>query len=288
MKRLIMLMLTVVLLMLIVSGCVNGNADVTSGNSKGSTVGDITGNSSHVQGDIDNGNNTENLQKKESVLDLISYENGNYFLTLSISLYKLSISDYIQDVASVDIEDLKAAEASIIVQSPQEFKSDSFHIEKDDNGYLYLCREVIVELEPPEENGYVMGGCGYDHDHLFFKEKISSKPSVGMGAKLLSQTKNISSVEISTLPEGIEYSFSSYDAKKIVDYFSGLYLISDFPENPDEYYGMTYVVKFTYDNGRTEVIYLFGSFVRASNSAWYKLAFAEYRYFDDLLESLSE
>ena len=46
------------------------------------------------------------------------------------------------------------------------------------DGKLYVCCEVIVSLTPPpavtdeEGNEYVDGGCGIDHDHVFYKEEV--------------------------------------------------------------------------------------------------------------------
>ena len=48
---------------------------------------------------------------------------------------------------------------------------------EEENEKLYVCKEVIVQLTPPietDENGdsYEMGGCGFDHDHVFYKEEV--------------------------------------------------------------------------------------------------------------------
>ena len=47
------------------------------------------------------------------------------------------------------------------------------------DGYLCLVAEVIKQLEPPasqETEGEVVdGGCGIDHEHLFFSERISTQ-----------------------------------------------------------------------------------------------------------------
>ena len=276
MKKLLTAMLIMVFMLSSFLGCANNSTD---GRTTDSTT-DST-DSSDEEHPVD-------LPKEESILDFISYENGEYFLTLPNTLTEIAITEYIQSIVKVDIEVIKTAENKIIEQAPQEFKSSSFHLQEDEEGYLCLCREVIVELEPPVESGYIMGGCGYDHDHLFFNERlIDSSSDVIEEAKLISQTGNISSVEISTFPQGREYSFSGYDAKKIANYFSELYLIEDFPENPDEYGGMTYVVEIKYKNAQAVVVYLFSPFVKTSDSAWYKLAYGEHTYFDELLEELN-
>lgn len=48
-----------------------------------------------------------------------------------------------------------------------------YYLDIDSEGYLCLCREVIRYIDPPvSEDGYVMSGCGIDHEHLFFSERI--------------------------------------------------------------------------------------------------------------------
>lgn len=295
MKKLLTAMLIMVIMLSSFLACANNSTEDSSTDSVTSdivtdstadSVADVTSNTTNDSSDEEK--SPEDLPKGESIFDFITYEDGGYFLTLPNTLTKIKITEYMQYIFRVDVEAIKTAEMKIIEQAPQEFKSSSFHIQEDEDGYLCLCREVIVELEPPVENGYIMGGCGYDHDHLFFNERlIDSSSDVIEEAKLISQTGNISSVEISTLPQGREYSFSGSDAEKIANYFSELYLIEDFPENPDEYAGMTYVVEIKYKNAQAVVVYLFSPFVKTSDSAWYKLAYGEYTYFDELLEKLN-
>ena len=56
----------------------------------------------------------------------------------------------------------------------------SFYFDEKD-GKLFVCKEVIVPLTPPpavtdeEGNGYVYGGCGFDHDHVFYREEVRHK-----------------------------------------------------------------------------------------------------------------
>lgn len=47
----------------------------------------------------------------------------------------------------------------------------------DEEGYLCLRSEYIVDLDPPlDENGNEMQGCGKDHDHIYVSERICPKP----------------------------------------------------------------------------------------------------------------
>ena len=47
----------------------------------------------------------------------------------------------------------------------------------EEEGYLCLCTELIVSIDPPnyetDDDGTVIdGGCGIDHEHIFFCERI--------------------------------------------------------------------------------------------------------------------
>ena len=55
-----------------------------------------------------------------------------------------------------------------------------------DEGYLCLYGEIIRDIDPPEtdvlENGDVIAsGCGVDHEHLYFRERISLEPVLPQG-----------------------------------------------------------------------------------------------------------
>lgn len=49
-----------------------------------------------------------------------------------------------------------------------------FTLAIDQEGYLCLSREIIVKIDPPKtgEDGKELHGCGFDHEHLFFRERI--------------------------------------------------------------------------------------------------------------------
>ena len=53
--------------------------------------------------------------------------------------------------------------------------SSGFCIGRDQEGNLLLCAEVIVDLTPVYESGedVAVGGCGIDHEHIFFSERIT-------------------------------------------------------------------------------------------------------------------
>ncbi len=109
----------------------------------------------------------------------ISKEDGAYILTLPKSGEKIKLENeellyvpYITD-ALVD-----AAETKITSEISKYSNNSGFYLQITD-GYLYLCAEVIKHIDVPastEENGYVEGGCGIDHKHLFFSERITHTP----------------------------------------------------------------------------------------------------------------
>ena len=71
-------------------------------------------------------------------------------------------------------------------------------------------------------------------------------------------------------------------------YLTGLNLISDFEENPDQYGGMTWVIALDYKDGTTETVYHFGNmFIRNSGGPWYKMTYEQASAFDSLLAELN-
>lgn len=116
----------------------------------------------------------------------------------------------------------------------------------------------------------------------------SQQPNQVQSNQLLPEG-NVVNVEISTLPEGYNYSFSGEDAKAIADYLHELSLDSNFDENPNEYTGMTYVISLEHDNGNVLTVYHFGNmFIRAENGSWYKMTYDEASRLGDLLSDLDK
>ena len=101
--------------------------------------------------------------------------------------------------------------------------------------------------------------------------------------------KLVKGIFVHSLPEGYKYSFTEEAAvAKIMDYFGGLKLTEDFPENPDEYGGMTWVVEIAGTDGTIQTLYHFvNMFLRADDSPWYKMEYEEAAYFATLLEDLN-
>lgn len=126
----------------------------------------------------------------------------------------------------------------------------------------------------------VLGVCGCGQDQSLQQPQ---------DAQLLLPEGNIVSVEISSLPEGFNYSFGGEDAETIADYLSSLHLGSDFEENPNEYTGMTYVISLKYDSDEVLTVYHFGNmFIRSEDAPWYKMTYDEASRFDTLLDELDK
>ena len=106
------------------------------------------------------------------------------------------------------------------------------------------------------------------------------------GNQLLAEG-NVIKIDVSSLPEGYNYSFDGEDAKEIIDYLSNLNLQSNFEENPNEYAGMTWVIFLEYDNGDELTVYHFGKFIRTEKGSWYKITYDEANRFDTLLDELN-
>ena len=96
--------------------------------------------------------------------------------------------------------------------------------------------------------------------------------------------ENVIRIDVSSLPEGYNDSFSGENANAIMNYLSNLTLERNFEENPNEYGGMTWVISLHYEDGDIFTIYHFGNmFIRFDNGPWYKMTYAEASRFDALL-----
>ena len=97
----------------------------------------------------------------------------------------------------------------------------------------------------------------------------------------------VKSVEVSSMPHGYEYSFEGKYAYAVIDYIRGQYLEADFPEDPDVYTGMTWVVDIRYEDGTDTTVYMFGNmFIRKDNENWLKMDYNEAEAFGEQLYNL--
>ena len=125
--------------------------------------------------------------------------------------------------------------------------------------------------------------------------KLWKQFSVGEAAPSDSSEENtllpegeVTQASFSSLPEGYAYSFQGTEAQAIADYLRSLHLISDFTENPYEYFGMTWVISLEYADGSTLTVYHFGNlFIRAEDGPWYKMEYEEADRLNQLLAELN-
>ena len=105
-------------------------------------------------------------------------EDGEQYLLLPISGTKVLIYDgHKQYIEKIDMDLVKTAEEKLSAQIPQDESEPFFYLQMKE-GDMYLCVEIIVDIDPPEtvtmEDGTVISsGCGIDHKHVFYSERIS-------------------------------------------------------------------------------------------------------------------
>jgi hypothetical protein len=95
-------------------------------------------------------------------------------------------------------------------------------------------------------------------------------------AKLLGlKDAKIKSVNVTSLPQGYDFTFTDDKAQTFIDFLSDMELTADFSENPGELNGMTWVIKLEYENGEAMTLYDIGGFIRSESNSWFKY---EYDY----------
>lgn len=133
---------------------------------------------------------------------------------------------------------------------------------------------------------FAVCGCGRADDAP--EGSAAKTPAYVQGVLLREGT--VTKIEVSSLPEGYAYTYTTPDdIGKITKYFDELPLITDFPEDPQGFDGMTWVVMFTYSDGTSQTVYHFGNmFVRTDGGPWYKMNYDDAAAFDALLSELNE
>lgn len=108
----------------------------------------------------------------------ISCDKGTYTLTLPQSGETVELSDReVRFIPYISGELVVAAESKILAQTAEYGENSGFYLQITDD-YLCLSMEIIKDLTPPEpaEDGTVLTGCGIDHDHVFYSERITTQP----------------------------------------------------------------------------------------------------------------
>ena len=86
-------------------------------------------------------------------------------------------NEYSRYLPYISEESIKEAEDKLKKSLEKHNRNSGFYISIDNEGYLCLSAEVIVEYEVSDTDGdgFIEGGCGIDHEHIFYSERISSK-----------------------------------------------------------------------------------------------------------------
>ncbi|MBQ8382411.1 MAG: hypothetical protein IJX47_04305 [Clostridia bacterium] len=106
-----------------------------------------------------------------------TYESISIYLTPALTVVRHNspnagkYSCYLKNATE---EAVSAAEDRLRAKIGDQEGGSGFYLQIDQEGYLCLAVEFIVSIDPPEpdENGYAVGGCGYDHKHVFYTERI--------------------------------------------------------------------------------------------------------------------
>lgn len=136
-----------------------------------------------------------NVGEQSKISQYLSEVNGVYKLTLPKSKKEIILDkDEVKFVPYVTDALIEAAENKITKDISQYSNNSDFYLDVIDD-YLCLSVEVIKKIDPPASDGeYTYGGCGYDHEHLFFNERISTQI-----------IKNSDKVVINNAPVGIAH-----------------------------------------------------------------------------------
>lgn len=118
--------------------------------------------------------------KPNEMASCVSNEDGTYYLTLPQSKDKIKIRDeqkmFVPYISNSLVED---AEKKIAGEISKYDNNSGYYLQVTED-YLCLAVEVIKQLDPSasQDTGdeVVGGGCGIDHEHLFFSARITLCP----------------------------------------------------------------------------------------------------------------
>ena len=115
---------------------------------------------------------TGTSSEANNISEYLTEEGNDQYLILPVSKSKVRVSDlHTQYLYDIDLNLLRTSEEKINGIISQYPKNSGFYVQYYD-GYLRLCTEVIVEIDPPESTD-ISGGCGIDHEHKYFDEPIT-------------------------------------------------------------------------------------------------------------------
>ena len=173
MKKRMILWMTAVVCTLSLIGCGGVHSDVEAPESGEQDVAEtVESGEQDVAETVESGGQdvAETAESGEQDVVLVE-ERGRKYLVLPVSGKKIFVpGDCTAYVGRINADLLRAAEEKI-----GERRNAEFYIGRDQEGNLLLCAEVIVDLTPVYESGedFMGGGCGIDHEHIFFSERIT-------------------------------------------------------------------------------------------------------------------
>lgn len=115
---------------------------------------------------------------------VFEYVNNNGLYTLylpnaqdDVTIFLNDHDDCLNNLSKIDETLFMTALKKIYSNAENAMYAPHLEIVVFSDGYLMLSGEIIVKLDPPKGNSeYVEQGCGIDHDHVFFNERISLEP----------------------------------------------------------------------------------------------------------------
>lgn len=103
----------------------------------------------------------------------------------------------------------------------------------------------------------------------------------------LASAEQVAEIRVSSLPESDTCRrtyISPEKIKTVTDYIDALTLSAKFPENPNEYAGMTWVITYVYKDGTELTLYHFGNmFFRAGNGSWHRMTYEQAAQLDSII-----
>ena len=101
--------------------------------------------------------------------------------------------------------------------------------------------------------------------------------------------ENINNIEISTLPESDDYNKTLYNIEDIDTIVKYLNSITPFitKENPDEYVGLSIIIKINYKDGSTKQYNHFeNKFIKEDDGEFYELKYDEAEKFEEIIKTI--
>lgn len=174
MKKLTLILLTIVLFALSLSGCENSGApnETDSGSNNAEVITDLSSYDISISKNDDNGfdicyelERDEDFTYEKYIVKLTRY--GSVDSVIGASEETCA---YLSNATENAIEQAKDQLAAIA----QEYGCEpAYYLSIEENG-TFLCRmEIIVSIEPESTSEeYIESGCNIDHEHKFFSQPI--------------------------------------------------------------------------------------------------------------------